>query len=410
MTDTAAPAGRQYVVSSGIPECDADPGRDLSPGGSGGGEAAIEICGLWHWFGEKEPADRQDYALKDNSLVLRRGEVVVMGGPSGSGKTTILTLIGGLRKVRKGSLKVYGRELNGLSERDLIAHRRRIGFIFQAHHLFESLTAFQNVKMATDLERTPLSEATPKIESLLDRLGLGHRVRYKPESMSGGQKQRVAVARAIVNEPQLILADEPTAALDKESGRIVVELLRDLAKTRGTTVLIVTHDARILNRADRIVSMEDGEIRSDVAVEETGTVVKFLHGVEVFGHLDTGELLEVARKMRRVTIPPGQLVFRQGDPGDRLFLIRSGAAEVYQRQDGDAEGELGRPVATLGPGMPFGEMALLTGEPRNASIVNPGPEPLVAYQLSKADFSEARKNSEELDEQLRKLLLLRVPK
>ena len=382
---------------------------------------AIEIAGVEHWFGEGE-ARKQ--ALRNNNLILRKGEVVVMGGPSGSGKTTMLTLIGGLRKVQEGSLRVTGKELRNASEQKLIRHRRHIGFIFQAHNLFESLTAFQNVKMATDLTQLPHAQAGPRIENLLTQLGLGHRIHYKPQQLSGGQKQRVAIARALVNSPRLILADEPTAALDATSGRIVVDMLKELATEHGSTVLIVTHDARILDRADRIVTMEDGEIVSDVAVEETAAVMRFLHDVPIFAELPTGTLFGVAEKMKRVTIPEGRLIFRQGDAAELFYLIRGGTAEVWVREDTRPTGgngtshadisnpvpeDLGQKVATLGPGEVFGERALLTGDSRSASLVSAGPGPLVAYQLSKASFQQALSASESLDEQLRKLSFLRVP-
>ncbi|NEQ28340.1 MAG: ATP-binding cassette domain-containing protein, partial [Microcoleus sp. SIO2G3] len=176
--------------------------------------------------------------------------------------TTFLSLIGALRTIHEGSLKVMGRELVGMSNGELVKVRRGIGFIFQAHNLFESLTAAQNVEMAVELLggfRTKREQAV----AILDKLGLGHRVDYKPNSLSGGQKQRVAIARALVNQPKLILADEPTAALDKQSGRDVVTLMQKLAKEEGCTILMVTHDNRILDVADRIINLVDGRLESD---------------------------------------------------------------------------------------------------------------------------------------------------
>src|SRR5262249_8380016 len=151
---------------------------------------------------------------------------------------------------------------------DLIAVRRNIGFIFQMHNLFDSLSAFENVKMAMHLGGCPAPEMRRRGTEILERLGLGHRIDHKPRALSGGQRQRVAVARALVNRPKLILADEPTAALDKDSGRIVVNLLKELTTREGSTVIMVTHDIRILELADRIVNMVDGTIKSDVVLRD----------------------------------------------------------------------------------------------------------------------------------------------
>lgn len=221
--------------------------------------ATVQIRNLNYFFGQGE---LQKQVLYDINLDLLPGQIVIMTGPSGSGKTTLLTLIGALRTVQDGSLKVLGRELVGMGRGQLVEVRRNIGFIFQAHNLFDSLTASQNVEMAVELMpnwRTKREQAV----AMLTRLGLGERVDYKPRALSGGQKQRVAIARALVNQPTLILADEPTAALDKKSGREVVELMQQLAKERNCTILMVTHDNRILDIADRIVSLVDGRLESD---------------------------------------------------------------------------------------------------------------------------------------------------
>lgn len=220
---------------------------------------AVEVQNLNYYFGS---GDLQKQALFDISINFPKGQIAIITGPSGSGKTTFLSLIGALRTIQEGSLKVMGRELVGMSNRDLVIVRRGIGFIFQAHNLFESLTASQNVEMAVELLgkfRTKREQAV----AILDKLGLGHRVDYKPNSLSGGQKQRVAIARALVNQPKLILADEPTAALDKQSGRDVVTLMQKLAKEEGCTILMVTHDNRILDVADRIINLVDGRLESD---------------------------------------------------------------------------------------------------------------------------------------------------
>jgi putative ABC transport system ATP-binding protein len=184
-----------------------------------------------------------------------------MTGPSGSGKTTLLTLMGGLRSAQEGSLKILGQELNNATKQQLTKLRCNIGYIFQAHNLVAFLTAKQNVRMALELHDQYLDQDMDALSTeLLETVGLGQRVDYYPDSLSGGQKQRVAIARALVSRPKLVLADEPTAALDKKSGRDVVELMQKLAAEQGCTILMVTHDNRILDIADRLVYMEDGRL------------------------------------------------------------------------------------------------------------------------------------------------------
>jgi putative ABC transport system ATP-binding protein len=219
-------------------------------------EPVITIKNLNHYYG-KGALKRQ--ILFDINLDIYAGEIVIMTGPSGSGKTTLLSLIGGLRSVQEGSLKFLGEELFGVSQNKLVQMRRKIGYIFQAHNLLGFLTARQNVQMAVELnENIAQTEAVAKSEGMLGAVGLKERINYYPDNLSGGQKQRIAIARALVNRPPLVLADEPTAALDKQSGRDVVEIMQSLAKEQGTTILLVTHDNRILDIADRIVEMEDG--------------------------------------------------------------------------------------------------------------------------------------------------------
>ncbi len=213
---------------------------------------------LNHYFGE---GDLRKQALFDIDLDIHAGEIIIMTGPSGSGKTTLLTLMGGLRSAQEGSLKILDREIRGADKNTLVQIRRNIGYIFQAHNLMTFLSAKQNVRMALELhdeEGTVDLDATAT--TMLEAVGLGHRQDYYPDSLSGGQKQRVAIARALVSQPKIVLADEPTAALDKKSGREVVELMQTLAKQQGCTILLITHDNRILDIADRIVYMEDGRL------------------------------------------------------------------------------------------------------------------------------------------------------
>ncbi|BAZ85732.1 DevA family ABC transporter ATP-binding protein [Dolichospermum compactum] len=224
-------------------------------------EPVISIKNINHYYGK---GSLRKQILFDISLEIYAGEIVIMTGPSGSGKTTLLSLIGGLRSVQEGSLKFLGNELCGASQNKLVHMRRKIGYIFQAHNLLGFLTARQNVQMAVELNNSiSQSTAISQSEEMLASVGLQERVNYYPDNLSGGQKQRIAIARALVNHPPLVLADEPTAALDKQSGRDVVEIMQRLAKEQGTAILLVTHDNRILDIADRIVEMEDGLLTRD---------------------------------------------------------------------------------------------------------------------------------------------------
>ena len=200
--------------------------------------------------------------LRDLNLTVAAGEIVLLTGPSGSGKTTLLTLIGALRAMQEGRCQVLGQELHGAPESARVALRRRIGFIFQNHNLLAFLTARQNVAMSLELHPDfgDESKRLAAAGKVLEQVGLVDFAEVVPAKLSGGQRQRVAVARALVASPGLILADEPTAALDRQSGHDVVHLMRDLAKKSGMPILLVTHDPRILDVADRIVSMEDGRI------------------------------------------------------------------------------------------------------------------------------------------------------
>lgn len=222
-------------------------------------EPAISVIKLNHYFGKGQ---LRKQVLFDINLEISTGEIIIMTGPSGSGKTTLLTLVGGLRSVQEGSLQVLGQELCGVSARQLTEARRHNGYIFQAHNLHESLTAIQNVRMGLELHQSLSAEAmTIKAKEILNFVGLADRTSYYPDDLSVGQKQRVAIARALVAEPKIVLADEPTAALDKKAGRDVVELMQRLAKEKDCTILLVTHDNRILDIADRIIYMEDGYLR-----------------------------------------------------------------------------------------------------------------------------------------------------
>ncbi len=200
--------------------------------------------------------------LFDIDFVLDRGEFVILTGPSGAGKTTLMTLIGALRSLQSGSISVLDTELAGLKAEGQREIRRKIGFIFQDHNLFDALTAFQTLSLAMTLagRRQSRSEARTRAVTLLSKLSMEPQIDSRPRQMSTGQKQRVAIARALINEPPIIIADEPTAALDADTAALVIELFRQLVGTAGTSVLMVTHDRRIFSAANRILTMVDGRI------------------------------------------------------------------------------------------------------------------------------------------------------
>jgi putative ABC transport system ATP-binding protein len=222
------------------------------------GASPIAIRNLNHSFGK---GALRKQILFDVSCEIEQGEIIIVTGPSGSGKTTMLTIAGALRSAQEGSVKILGRELCGAAPAQLEETRRQIGFIFQSHNLLGALTAAQNVELGLRVTQryTPAQQRQRAIE-MLEAVGLGERIHYKGEALSGGQRQRVAIARALAAEPKILLADEPTASLDKQSGREVVDRIKVLAKENGTTILLVTHDNRILDIADRIVHLEDGRL------------------------------------------------------------------------------------------------------------------------------------------------------
>ncbi|AFZ52693.1 DevA family ABC transporter ATP-binding protein [Cyanobacterium aponinum] len=224
----------------------------------------VEIKNLDFYFGH---GSIRKQILFNINLTLKKGEVVILKGPSGSGKTTLLTLMGALRSASYGSLKVFNQELINAPEKLLINIRKNIGYIFQAHNLLNSLTARQNVQMSLELHsQFSHEEVKQKSIEMLNAVGLGDRINYYPENLSGGQKQRVAIARALVSHPKMVLADEPTAALDSKSGRDVVDIMQKLARQQGCTILIVSHDDRILDVADRIIELEDGKLLTESQV------------------------------------------------------------------------------------------------------------------------------------------------
>jgi putative ABC transport system ATP-binding protein len=222
------------------------------------GTAPIIVQGLNHSFGRGE---LRKQILFDVSTEIQAGEIVIVTGPSGSGKTTMLTLVGALRSAQEGSVRILGEELRKARPKTLEKVRGQIGFIFQQHNLLGALTAVQNVELGIRASGKFKGRALGRrARDMLTAVGLEERIHHKPEQLSGGQRQRVAIARALAAEPAMLLADEPTASLDKQSGREVVDHMMTLAREKGTTILLVTHDNRILDIADRIVHLEDGRL------------------------------------------------------------------------------------------------------------------------------------------------------
>jgi len=350
--------------------------------------------GLNFFYGE---GDSSNQVLFDINLYIPPAQLVVMTGPSGSGKTTLLTLIGALRSLQQGRVDVLGHDLATLKGADLVRVRRDIGFIFQMHNLFESLSAFENVKMAMQLKNDLSSaEIRERGVGMLERLGLGHRIDYKPHSLSGGQRQRVAIARALANRPRLVLADEPTAALDPDSTRNVVRLFKEMTEEYGTSIMMVTHDHRIIELADRLVHMVDGRIVSDIMLNDALRICEFLKDVEGFKNLTPTELTNVAESMSKRHYLPGEAVIREGEAGHEMYLISDG--EVMVERDGHE-------IARLGPGEFFGESALLSGQPRNATVV--ATDALETYVLGEQEFRGALEASANFREQLRRVYFSR---
>jgi putative ABC transport system ATP-binding protein len=230
---------------------------------------AIAVENLSKIYGQGASAVR---ALDAVNFRIEDGEVVLLMGPSGSGKTTLLSVMGCILRPSSGRIHIHGKDVTGLNERKIPGIRlKHIGFIFQGFNLFPTLTAGENVEISLDLHGVRGKKAKLRAADLLDQVGLADKYKSYPADLSGGQKQRVAIARALAGEPEIILADEPTAALDSTSGRVVMNILKALAHERGRAVVIVTHDNRVLEYGDRIAHIEDGKIA------ETDT--QLLHGL-----------------------------------------------------------------------------------------------------------------------------------
>ena len=227
--------------------------------------AAVQLDNVNKYFGH---GDLTIHVLKDISLTLPTGELILLMGPSGCGKTTLITIIAGLLKAEKGSITLFGQNLNAMSDGQKTEFRKyNIGFIFQQFNLLPTLTARENVAVPLLIQKMNRQQALKQADEVLTKVGLSDRLDFLPRDMSGGQQQRVAIARALVINPRLIVCDEPTAALDHQTGQKVMDLLADVATQPDRCVLVVTHDNRIFQYGQRVVTMEDGQI-VDVSVNQ----------------------------------------------------------------------------------------------------------------------------------------------
>jgi putative ABC transport system ATP-binding protein len=213
---------------------------------------------------------REVHALRDITLSIKKGEFLSVMGPSGSGKSTLLNLIGGLDQPTTGEIFIDGRPLHGISDDELtLIRRRRVGFIFQFFNLLPILTAVENVSLPLLLEGTPFSEIKPKAVTLLEQVGLGARTEHRPEQLSGGEMQRVAISRALVTNPAVLLADEPTGNLDSHTSEEIFMLLKALHE-QGQTIVMVTHDSRAAAYGSRIITLKDGALSEDISISGHG--------------------------------------------------------------------------------------------------------------------------------------------
>ncbi|MCF2150409.1 DevA-like, part of ABC transporter [Desmonostoc muscorum LEGE 12446] len=315
-------------------------------------QTIISIENLNYFFGEGE---LQKQVLSDINLEVKAKEFVILTGPSGSGKSTLLSLIGCLRSVKKGSLKILGQELNGSNREQLVQMRRNFGYITQSSNLLDFLTVQQNIQMSLELQPNfSPKEARAKTASILEAVGLADKLNAYPGNLSGGQKQRVAIASALVTQPKLVLADEPTASLDKTAGRNVVALMHRLAKEHNSAVLMVTHDNRILDLADRIVNVEDGKL--GLALNQELSLV--LPG------FDEALLEKVATKPIVLTYQSEEVIVRQGEPATKFYILLEGEVEILQ----EFPDELPRLLNHLSRGDYFGEVGLLRDGKRTATV------------------------------------------
>ena len=313
----------------------------------------ISIEGLNHYFGV---GALRKQVLFDINLEIRPQEFVILTGPSGSGKSTLLSLVGCLRSVQEGSLRILDRELKDASKKELTQVRRHFGYITQSSNLLHFLTAQQNVQMSLELQpKVTQKQRRDRAKAILESVGLGHYINVHPDNLSGGQRQRVAIASALVTNPKLILADEPTAALDRKSGRNVVALMRRLAKEQGSAVLMVTHDNRILDLADRIINVEDGKLGLAVSQELSFT----------FPGFDVSLLEKTNTQPTVLTYAAGEVIVQQGSSATKFYVILEGTVDVLLENSGRSPKFLNQ----MSRGEYFGEIGLLQEGGRRTATV-----------------------------------------
>ena len=291
-------------------------------------DSPIQVKDVSYYYGKGE---LRKQILFDVSSDIAAGEIVILTGPSGSGKTTLLTLVGALRSCQEGSVKVLGNDLTAASEMELVRVRREIGYIFQQHNLLTSLSVAQNIQMALELAGERSRKGwLGRIESVLQQVGMAEHIHKLPDQLSGGQKQRIGIARALVHHPSIILADEPTASLDKHSGRDVVELIQRLAREEGAAVVLVTHDNRILDIADRILHLEDGRIKNlmDAVGDQAGRMLNVMARYEPNAY---NELAAFALALTRVASADEKISEEEN------IAIRQILQEVSQLTEGETE-------------------------------------------------------------------------
>jgi sulfate-transporting ATPase len=329
-------------------------------------------------------------------LTIKSGNIVFLTGYSGSGKTTLVSLIGCLRSVQQGSLKLLGEELNGASEAKLRQMRRSIGYVFQHFNLLDFMTLRQNVQQSLKLQNNySAKKACYLAEEMLDKVGLGHRVNAYPGELSGGQKQRVAIARALVHKPQLVIADEPTAALDSVTGREVIEIFQNLVKQQNSAALIVTHNTRVLDSADEILQMEDGHLGT-AAREQLSLALPTLKDLE---------LEQIAKFSDLKVYSPGETIIQQGDIATEFFILIKGMVEIVHIQDGQEVH-----IAQIRRrGDYFGEMGLLHENTiRTATVRAVGTENVEVLAISREVFLKMVGDSKQTQAIIKSEMLQRI--
>lgn len=314
----------------------------------------VEIDRLNHYYQE---GGQRKQVLFDVNLAIQSGETLLLTGESGSGKTTLLSLIGCLRSVQEGSLKIFNRELFGIQETQLFKLRRYVGYVFQHFNLLDFMTVGQNVQISLELQDNfSPSKAKTMSREILAKVGLQGKFNVYPRQLSGGQKQRVAIARALVHSPPLILADEPTAALDSRTGLEAIELIQSLAREQGSAVLIVTHDQRIFHVADRIIQLEDGRLKRGYSEEAA-------LGLSELTERELNQLADNFHFKVR-TYQPGEIILHEGDRAPEFYILIQGSVEVFQESNNARKVVLNR----LERGDYFGEIAMLMGQRSQANV------------------------------------------